>query len=136
MKYLLLSVIILICFKDYKCADVTAKMKKLLSKSVTDRKGIFLRFHVELFWEIWFENDLACFRRSDSFDLWNKFKSKTNWNFSYLFRTFWSFFKSKYLICIFESLNKWLTVKRIFSPFPRSLINVPMVWLGKNVTRN
>ena len=52
MKYLLLSVIILICFKDYKCADITAKMKKLLSKSVTDRKGIFLRFHVELLWEI------------------------------------------------------------------------------------
>ena len=52
MKYLLLSVIILICFEDYKCADITAKMKKLLSKSVTDRKGTLYRFHVKLFWEI------------------------------------------------------------------------------------
>ena len=49
MKYLLLSVIILICFEDYKCADITAKMKKLLSKSVTDRKGTLYRFHVKLF---------------------------------------------------------------------------------------
>ena len=49
MKYLLLSVIILIYFEDYECADVTAKMKKLLSKSVTDRQGTLYRFHVKSF---------------------------------------------------------------------------------------
>ena len=79
MKYLLLSVIILICFKDYKCADVTAKMKKLLSKSVTDRNGkYFTEVSRRIILRNSFENDLACFRRSDSFNLWNKIKPKTN----------------------------------------------------------
>ena len=42
MKYLLFNVIIFLFFEDYKCAGVTAKMKKLLSKSITDKKGTLL----------------------------------------------------------------------------------------------